>query len=61
MESISIDLSTYDKETLIDIILYSVENKVTVDIAIADLIKQAVASKETECLKRMQKDWDSNE
>lgn len=58
MESISIDLSTYDKETLIDIILYSVENKVTVDIAIADLLKQAVALKEVECAKRMQKDWD---
>ena len=58
MESISIDLSTYDKETLIDIILYSVENKVTVDIAIAVLLKQAVASKEVECAKRMQKDWD---
>lgn len=58
METISIDLSTYDKDTLIDIILFSVENKVTVDVAISKLLKQAVASREVECITRLQRDWD---
>lgn len=59
MPTISIDLSKYDKETLIDIILYSVHNKVTVDTAITNILQEAVASKEVECQRRLQKDWDT--
>jgi hypothetical protein len=30
-----------------------------VDVAIAEILKQVVASKEVECQKRLQQDWDS--
>lgn len=58
---ISIDLSVYDKDALIDIILYSIDKQMPVDQAIVKILKEAVDRREVLCQDKMVRDWDASE
>jgi len=59
--TVEIDLSSFSKDVLIEIILRSHTDKCTIDNTISNMLKEIIAAKETAANCAIKDTWDSTE